>query len=75
MSFRSIGDEPPPNTVNLIPSPHADGILVKDGKGRAGSRSVPVGSAKGYAREKRLFDLERLGGEVPEETRYVSFSV
>ena len=75
-SCRSSGDEPPPNTANLTPSPHVvDGVVVKDGKGRARSRSVPVDSAKGNARENRLFDPGRLGGNVPEETRYVSFSI
>jgi len=75
-SSRSNGDEPPPNTANLTPSPHVvDGAVLKDGKGRARSRSVPVASAKGNAREKRLFDPGRLGGDVPEEARYVSFSV
>ena len=75
-SSRSSGDEPPPNTANLTPSPHVvDGVVVKDGKGRARSRSVPIDSAKGNAREKRLFDPGRLGGNVPEETRYVSLSI
>jgi len=75
-SSRSNGDEPPPNTAILTPSPHVvDGVVVKDSKGRARSRSVPVDSAKGNAREKRLFDPGRLGGNVPEETWYVSFFV
>ena len=75
-SSRSSGDEPPPNTANLTPSPHiVDGIVVTDDKGRARSRSAPVDSVKGNGREKRSFDPGRLGGNVPEETRYVSFSV
>jgi len=74
-SSRSMGDELPLNTANLTPSPHVvDGFVVRDRKGRARSGNVPVDSAKGYAREKRLFDLGRLGRNVPEETQYVSFS-
>ncbi|PUU77711.1 hypothetical protein B9Z19DRAFT_1085708 [Tuber borchii] len=68
-SPRSSGDEPPQNTANLTPSPHVlDGVVNR-------SRSVPIDSAKGNAREKRLFDPGRLGGNVPEEARYVSFSI
>jgi len=74
-SSRSSGDEPPSNTANLTPSPHVvDGVVVKDGKWGARSRSVLVDSAKGNARAKRLFDPGRHRGNVPEETRYVSFS-
>ncbi|CUS07034.1 unnamed protein product [Tuber aestivum] len=61
-SHRSNGDEPPPNTANLTPTPHVVG-----GKGRTRSRSVPVDSTKGNVQEKRLFDPGRLGENVPEE--------
>ena len=75
-SSRSSGDEPPPNTANLTASPHVvDGVVFKDGNGRAASRSVPVDSAKGNRREKPLFDAVRLEGKAPEGTLYVSFSV
>ena len=43
-SSRSSGDQPPPNAANLTHSPHVVyGDVLKDGKGRARSRSVPVG--------------------------------
>jgi len=43
-SSRSRGDQPPPNAANLTHSPHVVyGVVVKDGKGRTRSRSVPVG--------------------------------
>jgi len=75
-SSRSDGDEPSPNTANLTPSPHVvDVVVVKGGKGRARNRSIPVGSAKWNAREKRLFDPGRIGGNIPEETQYASLSI
>ena len=53
-SSGSNGDEPPPITANLTHSPHVVDV-VKDDKGRVRSRSIPADSAKGNAREKRLF--------------------
>lgn len=51
--------------MNLTPSTHVvDGVVVKDGKERSRSMSVPVDSAKGNAREERLFDRRRLGDNV-----------
>ena len=59
-SSGSNGDEPPPITASLTSSPHVVDDVVKDEKGGVKSRNVPVDSAKGNAREKRLFGR---GGE------------
>jgi len=49
----------------LTPSYHVgDGIVVKNSKGRATSRNVPVDSVKWNERERPLFNQERLGENV-----------
>jgi len=64
-SSRSIRDVTLSNTANLTPLYHVfDGVVAKDRKGRARSRSVPVDSEKGDAREKSSFYPARLKGGV-----------
>ncbi|PUU79462.1 hypothetical protein B9Z19DRAFT_1064222 [Tuber borchii] len=65
-SSRSHDGESRPNTAYLTLWPHvADGV-EKDCNRRKRSDSIPVDSAKGNAREERLFDLGGLGGNVPD---------